>query len=78
MAKWIQGAKNVPDNKPMDVTLHDDKGKLLGGIEVKTVLSNKDQKIDMKPAARGRKLAWARKNKVPLHLIILERHPDIP
>ncbi len=70
-AKSIGGAA-FRDNEAVDIVLADDTGHVAHGIELKTVISNKANKITMKREALARKRSWERKNKATIHTVVLD------
>lgn len=71
IAKKI-GGKALPDNEPEDILLED--GELEHGIELKTMVDNKNSKITMHPDSRKRKLKWQRQKKGRrLHTVVSDR-----
>jgi hypothetical protein len=66
------GSKRVGHNLPADIIIHDASGKPAHGLEVKTIISNKESRIKMDPPAIARKRMWSRKQKAPFHTIVLD------
>lgn len=66
----MTGGKGTDDNKPADVVVKID-GKT-HGVEVKTLLEGRRDKVTMHPKSRERKEAWAKKNSAVLHTIALD------
>jgi capsid protein len=60
------GGRNDGDNLPFDIR----KGR--HGIEVKTVMDNKNDKVTMHPEARRRKERQARKEKLVVHTVVID------
>lgn len=71
VAKHV-GGKALPDNEPMDVVLPPPPDAPAHGLELKTMVSNSARKIVMKGEAQDRKRAWRRKNKVPVHTVVID------
>jgi hypothetical protein len=69
LADAIRG-KKTRENSPLDVLVKI--GGRLHGIEVKTMLDNKNDKITMHPDSRRRKEAWAEANDAILHTVIYD------
>lgn len=68
----ILKALRTKNNAAMDTILkHRRTG--LHGIEVKTLLDNKNDKITMHPSSRRRKLEWAKVNRAALHTVVVDR-----
>jgi hypothetical protein len=68
------GGTHLADNEPMDVTVPRAGGGL-HGLEVKTLVNQKNDKITMKKDAVDAKTAWAQKNQGELHTVVLD-HRD--
>lgn len=66
------GGVSFRDNEPVDIVIADKTGVVAHGIELKTVVSNKAQKITMKEDALRRKRSWERKNKATIHTVVLD------
>ena len=64
------GGKALDDNEPADVTL--EIGGKTHGIEVKTMVVGKNDKITMKRDAQERKAKWERKNKAKMHTVVID------
>jgi hypothetical protein len=60
------GGKVLDDNEPVDVQTEKH------GFEVKTMVSNKHDKITMKRSAMERKADWERKNKQDMHTVVVD------
>jgi hypothetical protein len=60
------------DNEPVDVVVPGPKGTLAHGIELKTVVSNKNAKITMKKSAMALKTDWEKRHKAPVHTVVLD------
>lgn len=69
LAKMV-GGQHLNDNQPIDVEVRDSKGNLTHGIELKTMTSNKADKITMSKSAMQRKADWVASNAVPFHTIV--------
>jgi hypothetical protein len=69
VATMLRG-RQTTNNAPTDVNLSI--GRILHGLEVKTLLDNKNDKITMHPASKARKEAWAADNKAKLHTIVID------
>lgn len=66
------GAQRTPDNSAFDLI----KGK--AGIEVKTLIDNRNSKITMHPSSRLRKLREARRSKLSSHTVVIDRRGARP
>jgi hypothetical protein len=64
------GGKSMDDNEPHDVYL--EIGDKRHGIELKTMVSNTNDKLTMKRSAMDRKRAWERKNKATMHTVVFD------
>lgn len=64
------GGKGTDDNSPTDVTTTLDGQK--HGVEVKTLLEGKRDKITMHPDSLKRKETWGRRNKAELHTVVFD------
>jgi hypothetical protein len=64
------GGKTTDDNNPADVTARS--GGQLHGVEVKTLLDNKNDKITVHPESRARKGAWAKADGARLHTVVFD------
>lgn len=65
--------KHIGGTKPVDVMLMSGK-KVIGGVELKTMFSNKASKVTMGKKAVLLKRDWERKNKAPIHTVIFDDH----
>jgi len=66
----ILGLNVHGDNDPVDVS-----GEMNGkrhAVEVKTFISNSNDKVTVHPDSLKRKTAWARKNKAQLHTVVVD------
>ena len=66
----ILGLNVHGDNDPVDVS-----GEMNGkrhAVEVKTFISNSNDKVTVHPDSLKRKTAWARKNKAQLHMVVVD------
>jgi hypothetical protein len=68
------GGVSFPDGEPADVVIAGPDGRVRHGIELKTMVDNKNNKITMKRSAMERKAAWERKNKATFHTVVLDDH----
>ena len=66
------GGVSFPDGEPIDVAIAGKDGIVAHGIELKTMVSNKANKITMKREAMERKAKWERKNKAPIHTVVID------
>lgn len=67
------GGKALPDNEPIDVQVKTDTG--LHGLEVKTMVTTRNDKITMNAPAIQRKKEWEKKNSGIVHTVIIDdRH----
>lgn len=71
LAKKLKG-KSEPDNKAYDIAITDAKGKMAHGVELKTMVSNGNDKITMKGSAQDRKIAWEKDNKATFHTVVFD------
>ena len=69
LAKRI-GGKSLPNGEPHDIELMI--GNKRHGIELKTMVSNKANKLTMKRSAMERKAEWERKNKATMHTVVFD------
>lgn len=71
----VNGGKGLSlrDNEPVDVIVTR-KGVIAHGIELKTMVSNSNNKITMKASAIERKANWMQENKAPLHTVVFDDH----
>lgn len=65
------GGKSEPDNKPYDVMLSK-AGVPTHGIELKTMVSNKSNKLTMKGSAQDRKAQWEVENNATFHTVVYD------
>lgn len=70
VATAVGGAALV-DNEPVDVEVRR-RGKLVAGIELKTMVANAHRQIHMSAGAKRRKRAWRRAHRVPLHTVVID------
>jgi hypothetical protein len=70
VAKALNGS-HLLDNEPMDVIMS--VGRMTHGIEVKTLLDNKNDKITMHPESRMRKEDWVKTSKARGHTVIVDK-----
>lgn len=70
LASGIGGAQ-TDDNKPVDVTLKI--GKIEHGVEVKTLISGKRDKITMNAKAIIKKVAWQSDGNRKIHTVVLDK-----
>lgn len=66
------GGKSEPDNKEYDVLLSGNAGKPAHGIELKTMVSNKSNKLTMKGSAQDRKAQWEVEHKATFHTVVYD------
>lgn len=71
----VNGGKGLSlrDNEPVDVIVTR-KGVIAHGIELKTMVSNSNNKITMKASAIERKANWMQENNAPLHTVVFDDH----
>jgi len=72
----IVGGEHLPDNEPMDI-LVSVRGRTIG-VEVKTVIHNKNDKITMHPESKERKEKWLKKNKAIGFTVIVDMRGKAP
>lgn len=65
------GGVSLRDNEPVDVITHE-AGKVTGGIELKTMVLNTNDKITMKASAMEKKAAWVKENKAHFHTVVFD------
>lgn len=65
------GGLSLDDNEPVDVVLPG-LGPREHGIELKTMVENKNNKITMKRSAMEAKAKWERKHKAKIHTVVLD------
>jgi hypothetical protein len=65
------GGLSLVDNEPVDVMVLQS-GIMQHGIELKTMVSNKADKITMKKDALQRKKDWQEKNFAPMHTVVFD------
>jgi hypothetical protein len=58
-------------NAPFDVVLT--RGGRAQGVEVKTLIDQRNDKITVRAAALARKLSWGRKNRATLHTVVVDK-----
>lgn len=74
MVTGMVGGKNLPDNEPMDIiTTH---AGAVHGVEVKTFIDQKNDKVTCHKESRERKERWAKANKATLHTVIIDRRNE--
>jgi hypothetical protein len=66
------GGVSFPDSEAVDIAIPGEAGAVAHGVELKTMVSNKANKITMKRSAMDRKLAWEKKNKAVFHTVVLD------
>ena len=66
------GGVSFPDSEAVDIVVAGPTGAVQVGIELKTIVSNKAQKITMKESAMKRKRTWQRKNKARIWTVVLD------
>lgn len=64
-AALISGT-SLPDNEPVDIVTGS------GGVELKTVVYNSNDKITMKRSAMEKKAKWERENGADVHTVVLD------
>ena len=72
----IIGGEHLPDNEPMDIIVTV-RGRTIG-VEVKTVIHNKADKITVHPESRERKEKWLKKNKATGFTVIVDVRGKTP
>lgn len=72
LAAGIHGV-SLRDNEPVDVVVLR-KGKVAHGVELKTMVSNSNNKITMKSSAMQRKTAWMQEHGAPYHTVVFDDH----
>lgn len=65
------GGLSFKDNEPVDVVVGKG-GVIRHGIELKTMVSNKANKITMKRSAMERKAEWEKNNKATFHTVVID------
>jgi hypothetical protein len=66
------GGVSFPNGEPIDIAIAGNDGVVKHGVELKTMVANRNGKITMKGDAIARKKAWERKNKAPIHTVVLD------
>lgn len=66
----ILSAERTRNNAAMDTILKTNRR--LHGIEVKTLIDNKNDKITMHPESRARKVHWAAVHNAVLHTVVVD------
>lgn len=74
MAMALGKAIPMPDNEEMDLLVASESGSL-HGVEMKTVVSRKEHKVQMSAEAVRKKQAWSDKTGHPIHTVLLD-HRD--
>jgi hypothetical protein len=72
LAKGISGL-SLRDNEPVDVIVISS-GVVEHGVELKTMVDNKANKITMKTSAMQRKADWVQEHKAPYHTVVFDDH----
>lgn len=72
LAAGIKGV-SLRDNEPVDVVVLR-KGIVAHGVELKTMVSNSNNKITMKASAMERKGAWMQEHGAPYHTVVFDDH----
>jgi len=70
VAKAI-GGTDLDDNEPMDIVVDTPNG--VHGVEVKTLLRNKNDKLTMTDGSLERKAQWLRKNHATGHTVVVDK-----
>jgi hypothetical protein len=65
------GGEPTPDHEAMDLILK--RGAKTVGVEMKTLLDNKNDKITMHPDSRRRKEKWIRQNRADGYTVVVDR-----
>jgi len=68
------GGKSYNDSEPVDVGITKPGGGFAHGIELKTMVDNKNNKITMKSSAMAKKKAWQEEAGAPFHTVVLDDH----
>jgi hypothetical protein len=73
LAKEVRGL-NTKNNSPVDVKIYDEANptKLTHGLELKTLLVSKHDRIRMRKSARQNKIEWMSANEVPIHTFVYD------
>lgn len=66
----IIGGTRTDDNLPVDVVTN--VGGKVKGVEVKTIINGRNNKITMRKAAIEKKVKWARSNRGTVHTVVLD------
>lgn len=72
LAAGVKGL-SLRDNEPVDVIVLR-KGKVTHGVELKTMVSNSNNKITMKASAMERKAGWVKEHGAPYHTVVFDDH----
>lgn len=65
------GGSSLRNSEPVDIIVAKD-GKIRHGIELKTMVDNKANKITMKRSAMEKKAAWEKANKAKFHTVVFD------
>lgn len=71
------GGQPTDDHAPMDVLARTPSGRL-NGVEVKTLIDNKNDKITMHPESLARKEAWVKEHGANGHTVVVDRRGVAP
>lgn len=71
MAKAL-GGTSLPNGEPIDVAIPGPGGTPAHGVELKTMVDNTRNKIDMNTYAQVRKIEWERENGATFHTVVLD------
>lgn len=66
------GGVSFPDGEPIDVAVPGPDGRVRHGVELKTMVDNRNNKITMKAEAQARKAAWERANRATFHTVVFD------
>ncbi|HXJ74358.1 MAG TPA: hypothetical protein VNM37_16025, partial [Candidatus Dormibacteraeota bacterium] len=66
------GGLSFPDSEPVDVAVPAETGKLGHGVELKTMVLGKDEKLTMNAYAQVRKRVWREAQGVPFHTVVVD------
>jgi len=66
------GGLSFPNSEPVDVAVPAPSGKLGHGVELKTMVLGKDEKLTMNAYAQVRKRVWREAQGVPFHTVVVD------
>lgn len=75
VARVLRG-KSTDDHEPMDVVIRD--AERIAGIEVKTIVAGKNDKLTMHPSSLARKKEWVAAHKASGHTVAIDLRGKSP